>query len=1237
MANNQQRTNIWIDGSQAGATLTELKKKVAILNKEIKDLPRNSDDYKKKVLELKDAGSALDSHRKQIKGVADSYNPAKTGLKGLIGQFAPMAGGLAVAGMAISGVVAGIRSWYQNNKEMEKSLSSLRSLTGASTEDIKFYKAQAIEMGKSSTMSASQVVEGFKLIGSARPDLLKNKEALAEVTKETIVLAEAAEMDLGAAAQSLAGSMNQFNLGAEHSGRIINALAAGSKEGAAEIVDVTDSIDKFGTVAASNNITFEESVALTELMAEKNIKGAEAGTQLRNVLLNVSTASALPKEALLAMQQYGVDLSVVTNKALPLKDRLTEMAKVQGDQNALLKIFGKENVVAGQTILGNINKFDTLTKAVTGTNTAYEQQSINNDNLDGDLKKLGSAWEGVTLSMEGGSSILRKYTQMGADFLNWISLTITAFSEWDTTKMETSLLQFLNYFPGINLLFGDFLDHQIRMNQLTSAVIDGMKEQANSSTILTESLKQNNLALENGNLSAEETKRIQDENAKIIGKLNEQYPELTSNMDLNTASSEDLSKLQKQINANLLQQSIAAVQAAEAERILSEIVQNSMKIAEQRAKEKKRWAVTNWIADRFAEDAEDMKQNNDKLKDQLKSLPKTMKEVEASVKDVNPQFGTQFKEQTNVMYEAWKDILRIKKELETATGSNKKALEAELKGARATFNNMKQKNKELKNGVLAQKEATDETIASEEKLTKTQAKNYKEQEKNKKTHEENMKKMEEELTKLIKDSEKLQTNINNQKILDGYKSEKEKELWELQNSLDQKYQAEIDMALKLSQDKTEIGERADSVRKKATEQLDALNRIKKEELEQEKYKIEEKYRKQAEKEDKEANEKALEQLANLEEAKSDLKVTRAKLALSRVREGDLSGYRKAKEDLEQALEEQNKLQEDRKLLALKKQLDLGQITEAEYNARALQLAEQHELDLQEIKQQSAEKLKAIDNERFQNTLSNISQIIDISKQFSEANTQTNLKNLKTENTKEQKLLDEKLRNKQITETQYQEQKQALEKDYANRKYQIELKQFQTNKAFSMASAVVETAMAILKTMASIPYPANIPLAVLQGVAGAAQLATISATAPPEAPQFFSGGYSDVTGATDGLRYRAKNVGRMRAGLTPSTPSLALVSERGPEYFVPNGLLRNQKVARHVAMIEAVRTNQYAEGGFTTPMSISAGNDDLINIINQNTMIMNLLASQIPNMGVTFTDKNIEDLEKNTTRVNSIRS
>lgn len=1227
MASNQ-RTNIWIDGSQAGSTLTELKRRTAQLNLEIRGLARNSEEYRQKMAELRDANAALQSHRDQIRGISNSYTPARAGIKSLIGQFLPFTGALAIAGAAIGAVVGGIKSWYENNKAMEKSLSSLRSLTGASTEDIRFYKKEAIEIGKTTQTSAIQAVEAYKLIGSARPELLKNKEALAEVAKQAIVLAEAAEMDLGVASESLAGSMNQFNLSAEHSERIINALAAGSKEGAAEISDVTASIEKFGTVADANNVTFEESVALTELMAEKNIKNAEAGNQLKNVLLTVSTASALPKDALLAMEQYGVNLSIVTDKTLPLKDRLTELSKIQKDQNALVKVFGRENIVAGQTILNNIDKFDSLTKAVTGTNTAYEQQAINNDNLDGDLKKMGTAWEGLTLSMDGSSSIFRGIVQTGTAFLKWITDTINAFKEWDITKIETSLLQLLKIIPFYNILFGEMIDQQIRLNQLTSAVIDGMKDQADASTVLTESLKHNNEALKSGNLTAEEQARIQEENKQIIAKLNEQYPELTKHMDLQSMSAKELSELQKDINKNLMQQSIAAVQAAEAERILSEIVQNSMKIAEQRAKESKRWAVTNWVADVFADDAEDIKKSNEKLKKDLKSLPKTMKEVEKQIAYINPQFGVKFKENANVLSEAYKEIKRIKKELETATGSDKRALEAELKAQRTVISNFKSKNKELKESALNYGKANDQTIASEEKLTKSQQVNYKAQQDAKKKHLADMKKLQDELNKIILEADKLQRNIANQKTLDSFKEEKQKELFELQNSIEEKYQAEIESARKLMAEKGDIG-------RKATEQYNRLIALEDEEYELGKAKIEQKYRDQKYEEDKNANLQYLEQQRTLEDSVMDLKVTKAKAALNAIREGDLSGYRKAKEDLENALKEQAELQKTRQIEALMDQQSDGIISTQEFNNRKQELELEYQQSILEINKQTAEELKQIDNERLENSLNNITQVLAISKEFSDAKVQNEIKSLNREKKAEQKSLDDRLENKTISEDQYKKEKEKLDRTYAQKKYEIDLQQFKKNQAFAIAEAAIQGALAIVKVTAQTGAGAAIAVPLIIA-STAAQVATIEAQTPPEAPQYQDGGYTEVIGAKDGLRYRAKRVGRLRPGLTPNEPSLALISEKGSEYFVPHGLLRHQRVARHVAMIEAIRTNQYADGGYTSSGGAVGNSDDVLNVIKQNTQIMTLLYQMLPNLGINFTDKNIEELEKNQARLNKVK-
>lgn len=55
--------------------------------------------------------------------------------------------------------------------------------------------------------------------------------------------------------------------------------------------------------------------------------------------------------------------------------------------------------------------------------------------------------------------------------------------------------------------------------------------------------------------------------------------------------------------------------------------------------------------------------------------------------------------------------------------------------------------------------------------------------------------------------------------------------------------------------------------------------------------------------------------------------------------------------------------------------------------------------------------------------------------------------------------------------------------------------FEIGKAASIASALIHTYEAIVVTMASAPYPFNIPLAIAQGIAGAVQVANIEATSP----------------------------------------------------------------------------------------------------------------------------------------------
>jgi TP901 family phage tail tape measure protein len=387
----QRKIQIIADGTQVNASMEQMSKAARVLWNELRKLPETSEEFAQKSEEYQKVKSRLDEATASARGT-------ESALDGLKKQSLALAGAFGIA-FGIQSVFNFFKTSSNAAKEFEKALSGLSALTGAVGEDLEFYRREAELIGQTTTLSAAEAVEAFQIMGGAVSSLMDDKQVLADVTKEVVTLAEASGDTLPAAAQAMASAMNMFGLEASEAGRIINALAAGSTAGAAEVPDLTAAIDKAGLTARNFNVSIEESVALTELLAEGNLKGAEAGTALRNVLLKMQTIEALPKKALQALSEFGVNLTVVSDKTIPLEERLTELSKISGDATAMVKVFGVENVTAGNQILQNIPKYLELNKAVTGTSTAYEQAATRTDNLAGDFKSLDSVIESIQIGI----------------------------------------------------------------------------------------------------------------------------------------------------------------------------------------------------------------------------------------------------------------------------------------------------------------------------------------------------------------------------------------------------------------------------------------------------------------------------------------------------------------------------------------------------------------------------------------------------------------------------------------------------------------------------------------------------------------------------------------------------------------------------------------------------------------------------------------------------------------------
>ena len=319
--------------------------------------------------------------------------------------------------LAIGGITQVFRAAVGAHEEFTASLSELSAITGATGADLAFYEEQSKQIGATTTLSASQAVTAFKLIASAKPDLLESRDALAAVTREAVALAEASGLDLPQAAGALGSALNQFGAGADQASRFINVLAAGSKFGASEINRTALALKEVGTVASAAGLSFEETNAAIQALGNVAIFGSQAGTQLRNIILR--------------LQKTGEEELDPTIHGLI--GALRNLNKRNLEATDLMRIFGLESTAAAQALLNQLEAMGLLNDRLTGTNTAYEQAATRVDNLRGDFAQLFSVIESVGLNaLAAFDTTLRDTVQSLTAVLGQVNDLITAFRNFGT-------------------------------------------------------------------------------------------------------------------------------------------------------------------------------------------------------------------------------------------------------------------------------------------------------------------------------------------------------------------------------------------------------------------------------------------------------------------------------------------------------------------------------------------------------------------------------------------------------------------------------------------------------------------------------------------------------------------------------------------------------------------------------------------------------------------------------------
>lgn len=398
---------------QAQRDLQEMYTATEKVNQKLREMQETA--RKKVNIQSQGGGDGLfGKSNKLIGGILDKAGLGEvSGALGSLGNI--MGGGVTAGAMAATAGVAGLgfalkktvdvsAEAIQKSAEFGQSMSQLGAITGVSGKGLDSMRKQVMNVGKDTNTAFTSVARNFALVGSALPELLSDADGMEAVSRAAITLSKAGLMPLDDATQSLTDSMAQFGKDSDEAGKVVDILANSSQKGSADIANVAETLRICGTAANTAGVGLKETAAMTEVLAAKGLKGAEAGTALRNVLLNMSTK--------------GID--DINPKVVGVGKALESLKAHASDATWMVKTFGQEGATAAGILANGVDTYHQLVDALDGVGTAAQMAAQNENNLATQWENTKTQWSNLlsSFNVDGADSPLMVVVQQIQDIIS---------------------------------------------------------------------------------------------------------------------------------------------------------------------------------------------------------------------------------------------------------------------------------------------------------------------------------------------------------------------------------------------------------------------------------------------------------------------------------------------------------------------------------------------------------------------------------------------------------------------------------------------------------------------------------------------------------------------------------------------------------------------------------------------------------------------------------------------------
>lgn len=336
----------------------------------------------------------------------------------LSGMAAGAMAGLPVQAAGFAGLGYGVFDAVKNYSDFTAQLSQIKAVTGLDAEAMDAVKEKALELGADTQFSSTEAAQGMTELLKAGVSV---KDVLGDASQAALDLAAAGQLSLPEAAEIMSTAMNAFHMDdATHAADVLVGAANASATGVQEL---KYSLSAVSAVAAGVGMSFDNTNTALAVFANNGLKGSDAGTSLKTMLMNLSPQT---KQATEEMQRLGLLTDEGTSKFFDQEGHLRSLSDIAGllqdhlsgltdeeKMNALSTMFGSDAIRGGMIMLREGAKGVKDMNAAMKDITAHETAKVAMDNLRGSLLRLKSAWENLTIKLldHGVGDGLRGFTE----------------------------------------------------------------------------------------------------------------------------------------------------------------------------------------------------------------------------------------------------------------------------------------------------------------------------------------------------------------------------------------------------------------------------------------------------------------------------------------------------------------------------------------------------------------------------------------------------------------------------------------------------------------------------------------------------------------------------------------------------------------------------------------------------------------------------------------------------------